>query len=119
MMIQPSAEWLILSSPAADDTMTVQTNLKITSRTNLILTLSQPLFTILLQVYFLSKIKSILEYKGNMFENLELQWCAKCKVKHHQLNPRNPTFVNSIALGPWSSGSPCVPSGIGEDKSKS
>ena len=54
-----------------------------------------------------------------MFENLELQWCAKCKVKHHQLNPRNPTFVNSIALGPWSSGSPCVPSGIGEDKSKS
>ena len=51
-----------------------------------------------------------------MFENLELQWCAKCKVK---LNPRNPTFVNSIALGPWSSGSPCVPSGIGEDKSQS
>ena len=38
MMIQLSAEWLILSSPAADDTMTLQTNLKITSRTNLILT---------------------------------------------------------------------------------
>ena len=58
MMVQLSAKWLILSSPAAaDDTMTQQTNLKITSRTNLILT--EVLFANLPEIsYFFSKMKS-------------------------------------------------------------
>ena len=62
---------IVVTLRHADDTVTLQTNLKITSRPNHILTvtLSEVLFTIERVLFHY-----ILEQIAAMFDNLELQW---------------------------------------------
>ena len=67
---------IVVTLRHADDTVTLQTNLKITSRPNHILTLSEALFTIVRVLFHY-----ILEQIAAMFDNLQLRWSRKSVKK--------------------------------------
>ena len=75
---------IVVTLRHADDTVTLQTNLKITSRPNHILTLSEVLFTILGVLFHY-----IIEYTAAIFDNLELRWSRKLKRRAKNFSNSN------------------------------